>query len=90
MIVEVVLPESQCVLLQSLLQGEDGLATVRCFDPEKKKQQFWTTPEQLHDLYDWLESLPASLNVKITGEWQWQKNVQKMGKGGKENLNDKG
>jgi hypothetical protein len=75
-IVEVVLPASQCVLLQSLLQGEDGLATIRCLDPEKKRQQFWTTGEQLDDLYSWIESLPDPLDVEITGEWPWQEGTQ--------------
>lgn len=71
-IVEVLLPQAEAVLLQSLLQGEDGLATIRCLDPEKKRQQFWTTPEQLGDLYQWLDSLPNTLHVEVTGEWCWQ------------------
>lgn len=73
-IVEFILPASQAVRLQSILQGEDGLATIRCFDPEKKRQQFWTTPEQLSDLYAWIKSLPDSFGVEITGEWVWQEN----------------
>jgi len=76
MIVEVVLPAPQCILLQSLLQGEDGLATIRCFDPEKKRQQFWTTETQLGDLYEWIESLPESLAVNVTGEWWWKPDKQ--------------
>lgn len=71
-IVEVVLPESRAVLLQSLVQGEDGLATIRCLDPEKRRQQFWTTPAQLDDLHAWIGSLPPSLGVEVTGEWLWQ------------------
>ncbi|MDT8375837.1 MAG: DUF4911 domain-containing protein [Mariprofundaceae bacterium] len=81
-IVEVILPESQVVLLQSLLQGEDGLATIRCLDPEKKRQQFWTTQEQLGDLYQWLGSLPETMGVIITGEWSWQGELRE--EGGKE------
>ncbi|MCF7821499.1 MAG: DUF4911 domain-containing protein [Mariprofundaceae bacterium] len=73
-IVEVSLPPAEAVLLQSLLQGEDGLATIRCMDPEKKRQQFWTTPQQLDDLYRWLDSLPNILHVEVTGEWCWQDN----------------
>ncbi len=72
-IVEVLLPQAEAVLLQSLLQGEDGLATIRCLDPEKRRQQFWTTPEQLDDLYQWLDLLPDTLHVEVTGEWCWQK-----------------
>jgi len=78
MIVEVILPASQAVLLQSLLQGEDGLATIRCLDPEKKRQQFWTTPAQLDDLRAWIGSLPASLGVAVTGEWLWQPHEKEM------------
>lgn len=76
MIVEVVLPSSQCILLQSLLQGEDGLATIRCLDPEKKRQQFWTTAEQLGELYSWIRSLPDSLDIEVTGEWLWKADRQ--------------
>jgi hypothetical protein len=75
-IVEVLLPQAEAVLLQSLLQGEDGLATIRCLDPEKKRQQFWTTPEQLDDLYQWLDSLPNTLHVEVTGEWPWQEELR--------------
>jgi len=70
-IVEFVLPASQSVRLQSILHGEDGLATIRCLDPEKRKQQFWTTEDQLPELHDWIRSLPSSLAVEITGEWLW-------------------
>lgn len=71
-IVEFVLPSSQVVRLQSILMGEDGLATIRCLDPEKRKQQFWTTQEQLPELYEWIRSLPESIGIQITGEWLWQ------------------
>ena len=71
-IVEFVLPASQVVRLQSILMGEDGLATIRCLDPEKIKQQFWTTHDQLPDLYEWIHSLPRSLGLEILGEWLWQ------------------
>ncbi len=72
MIVEFELPPVNAVLLQSILQGEDGLATIRCFDPDKRRQQFWTTRDQLGDLHSWITSMPASMGVKITGEWLWQ------------------
>lgn len=71
-IVEFVLPPSQVVRLQSILMGEDGLATIRCLDPEKRKQQFWTTQEQLPDLYEWVHSLPGSIGLEILDEWLWQ------------------
>lgn len=71
-IVEVEVPSSQVVLMQSIAQGEDGMATVRCMDPEGLRQQFWTTGAQLKELHDWIDSLPPSLEVKVTGQWRWQ------------------
>jgi len=81
MIVEFLTPASQAVLLQSILQGEDGLAMVRCLDPEKKRQQFWTTSDQLDDLYLWLDSLPEHLNVEVTGEWVWHMEAKHKAEG---------
>ena len=72
-VVEFKVPRTQAVRLQSILQGEDGLATIRCFDPEKIKQQFWTTRDQLSELYEWIGSLPESCGIEVTGEWLWQK-----------------
>jgi len=69
LIVEFIVAPRQSVLFQSILQGEDGLGVVRCFDPEKKKQQLWTSTDQRNEVYDWLKSLPESLDVEITGEW---------------------
>jgi len=40
-----------------------------CFDPEKKKQQLWTSADQKDEVYDWIKSLPDSLACKVTGEW---------------------
>lgn len=76
LIVEVELPSSQMVLMQSILQGEEGLATVRCLDPAKRKQQFWTTCAQRDELYAWLDSLPPSIGIKVTGEWIWQETLE--------------
>lgn len=70
-IVEVELPASRVVLLQSLLYGEDGLAVMRCLDPARRVQQLWTTPSMLAELHDWLAGLPESLGVRIVGEKQW-------------------
>jgi len=69
LIIEFVVAPRQSILFQSILQGEDGLGVVRCFDPEKKKQQLWTSADQKHEVYDWLKSLPEHLNVEVTGEW---------------------
>jgi len=71
-IVEVELPPSQVVLMQSLVQGEEGLATVRCMDPNGKRQQFWTTAAMLPELNEWLGSLPETIDIKVTGQWRWQ------------------
>ena len=78
-IVEFVLPASQVVRLQSILMGEDGLATIRCLDPNKVKQQFWTTQEQLPELYEWIGSLPESMSIEITGEWLWHDEKERVG-----------
>jgi len=69
LIIEFVVAPRQSILFQSILQGEDGLGVVRCFDPEKKKQQLWTSADQKREVYDWLKSLPEHLNVEVTGEW---------------------
>jgi len=71
-IVEFTVPPANAVLLQSILQGEDGLATIRCFDPEKRLQQFWTTRDQLDELQAWIASMPESMDIQLTGEWFWR------------------
>ncbi len=65
------MPPAHSLRFQSLLEGEDGLAVSRCFDPEHRRQQLWTTPSQRIDLLDWLSQLPESLEVEVTGEWVW-------------------
>ena len=71
LIIEIALPVKLSFRFQMLLEGEDGLAVTRCFDPEHKKQQLWTTPSQRDELLDWLHSLPAALGVQVLGEWMW-------------------
>jgi len=71
LIIEFVIAPRQSILLQSILQGEDGLGVIRCFDPEKKKQQLWTTPAQKHEVRDWLAGLPECLQCRVTDEWYW-------------------
>ena len=70
LVVEVDLVPRQLALFQALLQGEGGLATIRCRDPEKRKQQLWTSPSQRHELYAWFDSLPAELRPQLLGEWR--------------------
>jgi len=69
LIIEIAIAPKQLVLFQAILQGEDGLAVMRCFDLEKKKQQLWTTANQKDEVYDWLKGLPENLNLSVTGEW---------------------
>jgi len=71
-IIELIIAPKQSILFQSILQGEDGLGVMRCFDPEKKKQQLWTSADQKDEVYDWLKSLPESLECSVTGEWYWE------------------
>jgi len=71
LIIEFTIAPRQSTLFQSLLQGEDGLGVIRCFDPEKKKQQLWSSADQRGDIYDWLNSLPESFHCRISGEWYW-------------------
>ena len=71
LVVEFTMPARQQIRFQGILQGEDGLAVVRCFDVEKKKQQLWTPAGQKEELYAWLDSLPQSLGLKVLREWYW-------------------
>jgi len=71
LIVEFIMPARQQNCFQGILQGEDSLAVVRCFDPEKKKLQLWTSLAQKDELYDWLHGLPDKLDIQIIDEWIW-------------------
>ncbi len=73
LIIELRIEPSQSTLFQSILQGEDGLGVVRCFDPDKQKQQLWTSADQKDEVYDWLNSLPARLQCRVSGEWYWSR-----------------
>jgi len=69
LIIEIQLPVKLSFRFQMLLEGEDGLAVTRCFDPEHKKQQLWTTPSQRDELLEWISSLPEVLEVRVLREW---------------------
>ena len=73
LIIEIAIARRDSFRLQSLLEGEDGLAIVRCFDPngaaEHIHQQLWSTPAQRQSLHDWLNNLPHDLPVQIVREW---------------------
>ena len=70
-IIEIALPVKLSFRFQMLLEGEDGLAVVRCYDPEHKKQQLWTTPNQKGDLLNWLGTLPDEFEIKVLRDWLW-------------------
>lgn len=72
MIVEVAVPPEQVVLLQSILCGEDGLAVMRCRDPQGKRQQLWTTRSMLDEVDAWLAALPESLQVEVVDRFEWR------------------
>jgi len=67
-IIVVRLPAGQVVRFQGILDGEDGLATLRCRNPETNEQQLWTTQAQLGELRAWIGSLPDALQVEIVRE----------------------
>jgi len=67
-IIEFELKTKQHLLFQALLQGEDGLAFVRC---AHGVQQLWTTSEQVEALYVWLKFLPKHLSVHVVREYIW-------------------
>lgn len=70
LVVEIDLEPRRLALFQALLQGEGGLATIRCRDPERRKQQLWSTPSQREELYAWFDSLPEVLAPQLLGEWR--------------------
>ncbi|GAV20388.1 hypothetical protein MMIC_P1353 [Mariprofundus micogutta] len=72
LIIEVKLSSKQTFIFQSLLEAEEGLAVMRCFDPEHKKQQLWTTPDQRGELLEWLSTLPEAVEVQLSDEWVWR------------------
>ena len=69
-IIEFDLQAPEQLLFQAMLQGEDGLAFVRCVDGV---QQLWTTSAQVEELKVWLKCLPESFNLTILKEYCWSK-----------------
>jgi len=68
LIIEFELSAKHQLLFQAMLQGEDGLAFVRCVHGA---QQLWTTAPQLEEVYAWLKCLPAHFNIRILREYVW-------------------
>ena len=69
MVIEVMVASGNLLLFQSLLEAEEGLGVVRCFDASGKKQQIWCAPGQYDDLCEWLNGLPASLQLHCSDKW---------------------
>ncbi len=67
-IVVVRIPARQVVRFQGMLDGEDGLAILRCRDTTRDTQQLWTTRSMLDALYAWVGSLPEALQVEVLWE----------------------
>lgn len=68
-IVVVRLPRRAVVRFQSLLGGEDGLATLRCMDKSGDEQELWTTKAQTNELRQWLAGMPPALRVEVVREY---------------------
>jgi len=68
-VIVVRLPAHAVVCFQSLLGGEDGLATLRCMDAASKEQELWTTRAQTTELREWLASMPEELEIETVREY---------------------
>ncbi len=68
-IIVVRLPRRAVVCFQSLLGGEDGLATLRCMDKSGDEQELWTTKAQITELRQWLADMPPELRVEVVREY---------------------
>ncbi len=68
-IVVVRLPRRSVVRFQSLLGGEDGLATLRCMNKSGDEQELWTTKAQTGELRRWLAGMPPALRVEVVREY---------------------
>jgi len=68
-IIVVRLPACAVVRFQSLLGGEDGLATLRCMDKESGEQELWTTKAQTIELREWLASMPEEWGIEIVRDY---------------------
>jgi len=71
LIIEVSVPSNSALLFQSLLEAEDGLGVLRCFDASGRRHQIWSAPAQSRDLHAWLDGLPESLQVRRLDRWMW-------------------
>lgn len=75
MIVRIVLPDQAVLLLQGLLSGEDGLATLR---GRPDGLELWSTWAQREELDDWLASLPPELELRQLGRYAFEAPVKSV------------
>ena len=68
-IIEFELAAKHQLMFQAMLQGEDGLAFVRCVDGV---QQLWTTSGQVDEVNEWLKCLPETFNIRILQIYIWK------------------
>ena len=73
MIIVVRLPDDAVVRFQSILGGEDGLATLRCMDKASGEQELWTTMAQMDEVRQWLASMPPELGVEVVREYVFRR-----------------
>jgi len=73
MIIVVKLSDHAVVRFQSLLGGEDGLATLRCMDKASGEQELWTTKAQTDELRRWLAGMPPELGVEVVREYVFRR-----------------
>jgi len=72
-IIVVRLSDHAVVRFQSLLGGEDGLATLRCMDKASGEQELWTTKAQTTELRQWLAGMPQELGVEVVREYVFRR-----------------
>lgn len=65
MVIVVRLPRRAVIRFQSLLGGEDGLATLRCMNAASGEQELWTTKAQESELRQWLAGMPSELGIEV-------------------------
>lgn len=71
---EFTLPVQHQRMMQALLQGEDGLGTVRCLDKQSGIQQLWTTATQSDEVEAWLQAYQSVFDINVIRHYVWDDN----------------
>ncbi len=71
-IVELRLKPADAACFQGILQGEEGLAVMRCFDPAGHRQQLWTSTAMRDELRAWLETMRGRADFEVLDQWAWR------------------